>query len=102
MFPESLRIVHTLPALAVLGSFIIVFLAVFVSPWFVSLHAVYLMALFVDSLVKTKNGRIAILSIATSCIQIAGYGMGFIFSFVKKVLLRQELEGRETLKKVYK
>ena len=102
MFPESLRLVHALPALAVLGSLVLLVAAWFVSAWFLILHAAYLVVLFIDSLVKTKNWRIALLSLVTSCIQIAGYGVGFIYSFVKKILFRQGLEGRETLQKVYK
>ena len=102
MFPESLRLVHTLPALAVLGSLVLLVPAFFVSVWFLILHAVYCVVLFIDSFVKTKNLRIALLSLVTSFIQITGYGIGFICSFVKKILLRQGFEGREILKKVYK
>jgi len=102
MFPESLRLVHTLPALAVSGSLVLLFMALFISPWFLSLHVVYLVTLLIDSLVKTKNLRIAILSLVTAFIQISGYGIGFIYAFVKKILLRQGLEDRETLQKVYK
>jgi len=102
LFPESLRLVHTLPALAVLGSLFILFPVFFVSPWFLGLHAAYLMMLFIDSLVKTKNLLVAILSIVTSFLQITGYGTGFIYAFIKKILLRKGFEGRETLQKVYK
>ena len=102
LIPESLRLVHTLPALAVLGSLVMLILAVFVSAWFLILHGAYVVVLLIDSLVKTKNVRIALLSLVTSFIQIVGYGSGFIYSFVKKILFRQGLEGRETLKKVYK
>ena len=102
LHPGSLRIVHTLPALAVSGSLILLLLAVLISPWFLFLHAVYLLLLFTDSLVKTKNLRIAGLSLITSFIQIIGYGIGFINSFVKKVLLRQGFEEYEKILKVYK
>ena len=102
MFPESLRLVHTLPALAVLGTLALLVPAIFVSAWFLCLHAAYIVVLFVDSLAKTKNGRIAFLSLITSFIQITGYGLGFIYSFIKKILLRQGFENRKTLQKVYK
>ena len=100
--PGSLRLVHTLPALAVLGSLVLLLLACFISPWFLSLHAAYFALLFTDSLVKTGSLRIAGLSLVTSFIQITGYGIGFIRSFVGKIIFRQDLEGRETIQKVYK
>jgi len=100
--PGSIRLVHTLPALAVLGSIVILLLACFISPWFLCLHAAYFVLLFTDSLLKTKNLRIAGLSIVTSFIQITGYGLGFITSFVRKILFRQGLEDRKTIQDVYK
>ena len=100
--PGSLRLVHMLPALAVSGSLVLLLLACFISPWFLCLHAAYLVFLFTDALVKTKNLRIACLSLVTSFIQITGYGIGFIRSFVEKIIFRQGLEGRETIQKVYK
>ena len=102
LHPGSLRLVHTLPALAVLGSLVILLPALLVSPWFLSLHAFYLLLLFFDALFKTKNIRIAVLALVASVIQITGYGTGFIYSFVKKIVFRQALEGKETIRKVYK
>ena len=102
LLPDSLRLVHTLPAFAVLGSFFILLLALLVSPWFLILHAAYLTVLFVDSLIKTKNLSVAALSLVTSFIQIVGYGIGFIGSFVKKILLNKGLEDRDTIQRVYK
>ena len=102
LYPESLKLVHTLPALFVIGCIIIIFLAIFVSPWFLIFPALYLILLFFDSLIKTKNISIAGLSIATSLIQIFGYGLGFIKSFVQKIIFRKNLEDLETIKRVYK
>ncbi len=102
LYPDSLKVVHTLPAFFVLGGIIIICLAIFVSPWFLIFPAMYLLLLFSDSLVKTKNLRIAGLSIITSLIQIFGYGLGFIKSFIQKIILRRNLENSETIKRVYK
>ena len=102
LYPDSLKMVHTIPAFFVIGSVAIVISAVFLTPWLLALPAGYILLLFVDSLRATKNLKIAGFSILTSMIQIFGYGLGFIRSFVQKVLLRQGLEGVETLKKVYK
>jgi glycosyltransferase involved in cell wall biosynthesis len=102
LYPDSLKLVHTLPALFVAGSAAVILFAVFLSPYFLLLPAAYLLLLFLDALLKTKNIRIAGLAILTSLIQIFGYGLGFIRSFFGKIVLRRGLEDMETLKKVYK
>ena len=102
LYPESLKLVHTLPALFVLGSAAIVVMIAFISPWLLAFPLAYLLLIFVDSLAKTKSVNIAGLSIITSLIQIFGYGLGFIKSFVQKVILRKGLEDLETIKRVYK
>ena len=102
LHPGSLRIVHTLPAFAVLGGILILLLAIWVTPWLLGLPVAYLLLLFTDALHNTKNLRIACLSLLASIIQITGYGLGFILSFVRKILLRQGLETSEKIIKVYK
>jgi hypothetical protein len=102
IYPDSLKAVHTLPALFVSGSVIILLLSVLVSPWFLGFPALYLLLLFVDSLCKTKNISIAALSLITSMIQIFGYGFGFLHAFVQKIIFRKGLEDLDTLKRVYK
>ena len=102
LHPISLKLVHTLPALFVIGSIVIILLAIFLSPYFLLFPAVYIFILFFDSLIKTKNFAIAGLSVITSLIQLFGYGTGFIKSFFEKMILRRGLEDIETLKRVYK
>ncbi|MDR0393617.1 MAG: glycosyltransferase [Tannerella sp.] len=102
LHPESLKPVHILPALFVAGSIAIILASIFVSLWFLLFPAVYILLLFSDSLLKTKSLSIAGLSLITSCIQIFGYGLGFIQSFVLKIIFRKGPEDLETLKKKYK
>ena len=102
LHPGSLRIVHTLPALAVLSGLIILILSVLVSPCLLSLPAIYMLLLLVDAFIRTKNLRITGLALLASLTQIAGYGTGFIYAFIKKIILRQGLEEWEMIKKVYK
>ena len=102
IFPDSLRIVHSLPAIAVMGGFLLLLLAVVVSPRFLGLPAVYLALLFFDALAKTKNLSVACLSLIASVIQITGYGTGFIYAFVTKIIFRQGFEDAEKIKKTYK
>ncbi|MDR2042147.1 MAG: glycosyltransferase [Tannerella sp.] len=102
LYPDSLKPVHVLPALFVIGSVLILLSAVFVSTRILVLPAGYLFLLFFDSLAKTKNPRIAGLSLITSLIQLFGYGIGFITSFVRKIIFGKGLEDTETIKKIYK
>ena len=102
LYPESLKLVHTMPALFVICSLLIICLAVFITPWILILPVFYLLLLLLDSLAKTKSISIAGLSVVTSLIQIFGYGLGFIKSFFQKIILRKGLEDLETIKKVYK
>lgn len=102
LYPGSLKVVHTLPALFVIGSIVVLLLAIFISSYFLLFPAFYLFLLFSDALIKTKSLSIAGLSIITSLIQIYGYGNGFIKSFFEKIILRKGLEDLETLKRVYK
>ena len=88
--------------LCVIGSIVVLLSAVFISPWFLLFPAVYLLLLFADALLKTRSFPIAGLSVAASLIQIFGYGLGFIRSFVDKIIFRHGLEDLETLKRVYK
>jgi len=101
LYPSSLKLVHTLPALFVLGALSILLLSVCYH-WLLLLPVAYLLLIFIDSLIKTGNLKIAALSVITSSIQIVGYGAGFIRSFVQKVILRQGFEDVETLTKNYK
>jgi len=75
--PGSLKIVHLLPAAFVLGNIALVLLA-FWSPWFLLPIGIYILGLFIESLVKNKSIKIALLSIVAAYIQLFGYGTGFL------------------------
>lgn len=75
--PGSLKIVHLLPAAFVLGNIALVLLA-FWSPWFLLPIGIYILGLFVESLVKNKSIKIALLSIVAAYMQLFGYGTGFL------------------------
>lgn len=102
LYPDSLKPVHALPALFVLGGIAVILFAIFVSWWMLVFPAIYLLLLFFDSLAKTKSIRIAALSLITSFIQISGYGIGFIKSFIRRIIFRKGAEDLETIKKKYK
>ena len=101
LHPESLKIVHLLPAAFVLGSLILILLSFFCIWAFLPL-IVYFFALFFESLVCNHSLRIAGLSVLTSIIQLGGYGIGFLSAFIKKVVFRQTGDLNADLERLYK
>lgn len=101
MHPDSLKLVHLLPAVFVMG---VLFLLIssFICTWALLPLGVYVLALFLESLWVNKSLSIALLSILTSFIQLGGYGNGFIYAFVRKVIFRQKVDVEAELKKHYK
>lgn len=89
LYPESLKIVHLLPAAFVIGSLALLLLSIFVSWWFVVPLLVYFGAIFVTALFSTKSIDIALKSLPASIIQLGGYGVGFIRAYMTKIILRR-------------
>ncbi|MBO5252224.1 MAG: glycosyltransferase [Bacteroidaceae bacterium] len=82
-YPESLKLVHVLPALFTLG---VVFLLLTSFFWGGSLSLLLLFALivFVDASLQNKSLKIGCLSVAASFIQLTGYGTGFLVAWWKR------------------
>ncbi len=87
LYPGSLKLVHALPALAVLVGLLLLVLAVCFSPWFLFPLGLYLFAIFCSALVSTGAPVIALKAVPASVIQICGYGCGFIKAYFMKILL---------------
>lgn len=87
LYPDSLKIVHTLPALAVIIGAIFLLLGTLVSPLWLTPLAVYALVLFFTALGSTGSIKVAALSIPAAAIQICGYGTGFIRAYFTKILL---------------
>lgn len=89
LYPDSLKLVHWLPAVAVTGAIALILLGIFVSPWFLLPLALYLLAIWVAALVSTHSVKIATLAVPASIIQLGGYGCGFLKAYITKILLRR-------------
>lgn len=89
LYPDSLKLVHTLPAFAVIIGLILVALGIFVSPWWLLPIGIYLSAVMITALISTRSPIIAVKAVPAAVIQLCGYGTGFIRAFVWKILLRQ-------------
>ncbi|MDE6190308.1 MAG: glycosyltransferase [Muribaculum sp.] len=87
LYPGSMKLVHWLPAIAVVGGVTLITLAITVSPWFWLPLALYLIAVWVTALLSTRSAKIATLAIPAAIIQLGGYGTGFIKAYVSKIIL---------------
>ena len=77
--PGSLKIVHLLPASFVVGTILLILLSlIFWNAWFLLPVGIYILSIFIESLIKNKKIFVAFLSIAASFIQLSGYGLGFL------------------------
>lgn len=101
LHPGSLKAVHVLPALFVVGEVVLLLLAILHNVWWLLFSVVYIVLIFITSLVKNHSLGIAGLSIITAFIQLNGYGCGFIKAFFTKVLFGKELEQGEKLRRAY-
>lgn len=87
LYPNSLKVVHLLPAVFVLGCVALLVLGIVVSPWFFALLAAYFLAVFIGAVIVTRRLKVALLAVPAAAIQLGGYGLGFIKAFVVKILL---------------
>ena len=87
LYPDSLKLVHCLPAVFVLGCLALILLAIFWRWWAILPLALYVVLLWISALVKTRSIKIASIAVISSFIQLGAYGFGFIKAFVWKILL---------------
>ena len=97
-YPETFKLVHLLPAAFVVGNvFLVVGFATHLllslllkgrfSCWALLWLApllLYALMVFVDSLIKNKSLKVALLSVPAAYCQLFGYGLGFIGAFFSK------------------
>ena len=88
LYPESLKVVHWLPAVFVLGTTAMILLSIFWHVWAIAPLVAYLLALFATALASTRSLKIACLGVVAAIVQLGGYGIGFLKAFTWKVLLR--------------
>lgn len=89
LYPDSLKLVHWLPAVFVAGVAAMAVLAAVVSWMWLLPLAAYLLAVFGCALAMTRSLKIAALSIVASVVQLGGYGCGFLKAFFMKIILRR-------------
>jgi len=87
LYPGSLKLVHTLPAIFVVGLAAMILLSSICTLWWLLPLGIYLAAIFITAFVTTKSFVIAIKAVPASIIQLCGYGAGFIKAYIQKIIL---------------
>ena len=82
-YPESLKVVHLLPAVFTLGV-VFLLLASLVCGWSLSLLLLFALIICIDSTLQNKSLKIGLLSVVASFIQLTGYGTGFLIAWWKR------------------
>jgi hypothetical protein len=100
LHPGSLKIVHTAPALLLIMGIALLVASVFCH-WLLLLPLFYALLIFFDSLFKNKSLKVALLSVVAAAVQITGYGTGFLKALWFKMILKQPLETKKNLTKIY-
>lgn len=88
-YPKELKLVHTFPALFLIGWIVLpslYVLAPFLFKIGVGLISIFYLAIFLHSSVIMKNPIIGLFSLVTSTIQLFAYGMGFLSEGAKRVI----------------
>jgi len=88
--PETAKITYWFPTLFCVGFITALFLFAFGIKIPLVGYGVYFGLLFIDSLLKNKNLKIAFLSLIAVAIQFVGYGYGFLKSTLKVNLNKKE------------
>ena len=91
-YPEYTKITFWFPTLFLLGFLFSVLCLIFSFPYFLYCYVFYFLMLFISSLLKNKSLEIALYTIIAAVIQFYGYGKGFLLSFIKIHILKQQPE----------
>ncbi|MFD1293635.1 glycosyltransferase [Lutibacter holmesii] len=83
-YPGTAKITYWFPSVFIILLLFSLVSSLFGVQIFAGFFTVYFVILFLDSLVKNKNIFVAFVSVLTTLIQFAGYGIGFLIGLVSK------------------
>ena len=103
--PGTMKLVHLLPTVFTVGVIALVLISAVgralmhyvdhdqfywmcFAPWLPIL--LYSLLIFIDSSIKNKSPHVGLLSIPAAFVQLMGYGLGFIESWWKRCILKQD------------
>jgi len=88
-YPESLKLVHLLPAAFTVGVAIFILGAIF-CPYSLLPIACYALLVFLDASIQNKSLTIGLISVAASFVQLIGYGTGFLRAWWQRCVLGKD------------
>ena len=87
--PGTMKIVHLLPTVFTIGTFVLT-LAALVFPVALVPIILYSILILIDSSINNKSLWVGLLSIPAAFVQLTGYGLGFIESWWKRCVLKKD------------
>lgn len=88
--PGTLKVVHTAPAVFTLGVLFLILMSLLVSWLFMVPILLHILLLFLTASIKNRSLTIGVLAVATSYIQLFGYGTGFLIAFWRRNILKRD------------
>ena len=103
--PGTMKLVHLLPTVFTVGVIVLILISAVgralmhyvdrdqfywmcFAPWIPII--LYSILIFIDSTIKNKSMKVGLLSIPAAFVQLMGYGLGFIESWWKRCILKQD------------
>lgn len=91
-YPEHNKLTYFFPSLFILGFFASIFLLIFSQDLLLKLYFIYFFILFVTASIQNRSVIIGLLAVRATWKQFLGYGLGFLESFVKIIILKRKPE----------
>ena len=96
-YPDTFKLVHLLPAAFVVGHLLLLLLGIFHHwLWFLPI-LLYCVMVFIDSLIKNRDLKVALLSVPAAYCQLFGYGTGFLEAYGREIFTRKQPAHTEKL-----
>lgn len=89
-YPEYNKLTYFFPSVFLTGFIVSVVFLIFGIELFITLYGLYFIAILVTSTVQNKSLSIGILSVLAVAMQFYGYGIGFIKSYWKVIVLKEK------------
>ena len=86
LYPGSMKAVHWLPALFVIGAAAMI-IGSFFRWWLILPLVAYILALWSWGIISTRSLKVGTMGVGAAMVQLVGYGTGFIRAYVWKILL---------------
>lgn len=88
-YPDSLKLVHLLPAVFTLGVLFLL-LSSLICPYALTLILLYIIMVIIDAGIKNKSISIGLLAVVAAFVQLMGYGLGFLSAWWKRCVLGKD------------